>query len=104
MEKTTSAVIRDLKPIFARHGVPDMLIADDKSFDSLEITEFSKMWNFKMVASSPKYPKSNGQEERFVKIMKDILKKEEDPTPQQKHANYWSGIFSCTNTNRTITQ
>lgn len=77
--KTASSVIRGLKPILARHGIPDLMIADNNPFGSFEMTQFAKSWNFKIVTSSPRYPKSNGQAERFVKIMKDIMRKAEDP-------------------------
>ena len=78
-QKTAKAVITGLKPILARHGIPDEIIADNNPFGSLEMKQFAQSWNFQIRTSSPRYPQSNGQAERFVKIIKDILKKSKDP-------------------------
>ncbi|XP_012938293.1 uncharacterized protein LOC106011828 [Aplysia californica] len=78
-QKTTLAVITGLKPILARHGTPEQVIADNNSFGSLEMEEFAKSWNFRIITSSPRYPQPNGQAERFLRIFKDILKKAKDP-------------------------
>ena len=75
MSKTANATILALKSIFARHGIPNKLIADNMPFNSKEFLEFSKKWNFKVVASSPKYPQSNGLAERNVQTIKKLLKK-----------------------------
>lgn len=81
--KGSQAVIEIMKPIFARQGIPDELIADNNPFGSREMNIFAKEWNFKITTSSPRYPQSNGQAERFVNIVKTIMKKcsedESDP-------------------------
>ena len=75
MSKTANATIAALKSIFARHGIPNKLIADNMPFNSKEFLEFSKKWSFKVVTSSPKYPQSNGLAERNVQTIKKLLKK-----------------------------
>jgi len=78
-QKTAQAVITGLKPILARHGIPEQIIADNNPFGSLKMIEFAKRWNFQIITSSPRYPQSNGQAERFVRILKNIPKKAKDP-------------------------
>lgn len=73
--KTAREIISKLKPMFARHGIPEVLIADNMPFGSAEMREFAKNWEFEIVTSSPRYPKSNGLAERNVQTLKKLLKK-----------------------------
>ena len=75
MSKTANATIAARKNIFARHGIPNKLIADNMPFNGKEFLEFSKKWSFKVVASSPKYLQSNGLAERNVQTIKKLHKK-----------------------------
>ena len=62
MKKTTksSEIIRALKSIFARHGVPEQVRSDNgPQYDSSEFSHFAKEWGFKHVTSSPRFPQSN---------------------------------------------
>ena len=78
--QTSQEVIRALKAIFARHGVPQIVRSDNgPQFSSGEFIKFSKDWGFESVTSSPKYPQSNGAAERAVQTLKTLLKMEEDP-------------------------
>ena len=82
MAKTTksSEVIRVLKSIFARHGIPEQLRSDNgPQYDSAEFSHFAKQWGFKHVTSSPRFPQSNGEVERGVRTVKKLLQKAEDP-------------------------
>ena len=59
MQKTTksSEVIRALKSIFARHGIPEQVRSDNSpQFDSAEFAYFAKEWGFKHSTSSPRFP------------------------------------------------
>ncbi len=80
-DTSSSAVIQALKTIYARHGIPDEVRSDNgPQYHSKEFAQFAKEWGFKHTTSSPRYPQSNGEVERAVRTVKDILKKENDPT------------------------
>ena len=77
--KKGSEVVRALKSIFARHGIPEKVRSDNgPPFDSGEYARFANDWGFKITTSSPKFPRSNGEAERAVQTAKSILKKEKD--------------------------
>ena len=83
MQKTTKSheVIRDLKAIFARHGILEEVRSDNgPQYASIEFTHFAKEWGFKRTTSSPRFPQSNGEAERAVETTKSLLKKEKDPS------------------------
>ena len=73
--KTADEVVRVLKPIFARHGIPDVLMSDNMPFQSHVIKQFANEWGFDLITSSPTYAQSNGQSERYVGIVKSMLRK-----------------------------
>ena len=77
--KTAGTVIKHLKSIFARHGIPEELVSDYMPFNSKEFHEFAKEWGFKQTTSSPTYAQSNGMSEKAVQTVKRILKKADDP-------------------------
>lgn len=73
-------VIVHLKSIFARHGIPEILITDNgPQFACQEMKEFANEYCFEHVTSSPRYPQSNGEAERAVRTVKNLLKKASDP-------------------------
>ena len=47
-------------------------------FDCAEFTHFAKQWDIELAPSSPRYPQSNGEVERAVQTVKNILKKEKE--------------------------
>ena len=49
-----------MKDMFARHGIPERLIADNMPFNSVKFKDFASKWEIEAVTSSPHYPKSNG--------------------------------------------
>ncbi len=77
-QKTAEATIKAMKETFARHGIPEKIIADNMPFDSRAFRAFCEDWELEVITSSPHYPKSHGQIERFVQIMKQMLRKAED--------------------------
>lgn len=77
---TATQVINKLKAIFARHGVPEVLVTDNgPQFSAEEFAAFAKDYDFIHTTTSPHYPQSNGEAERAVRTVKSLLKKGEDP-------------------------
>lgn len=60
--KTGRKIIRLTKSQFARHGIPERVISDIRPpFGSREFAEFSKIYEFEHVKSSPRYAQSNSK-------------------------------------------
>jgi len=77
---TSQEVIKHLKSIFARHGIPELMISDNGGqYASEEFKRFAAHYQFRAVTSSPMYPRANGAAERMVQTMKNILEKSPDP-------------------------
>nr|XP_050031134.1 uncharacterized protein K02A2.6-like [Dermacentor andersoni] len=79
---TSAAVINHCKSIFARHGIPEVVVSDNgpqfsRAFGA-EFSKFASDYNFQHVTSSPHYHQSNGMAESAVKIIKGSLKKTAD--------------------------
>lgn len=84
LDRLTSAeTINHCKSIFARHGIPDIVRSDNgpqfEPVNTSEFAEFSRIYGFQHITSSPRYPQSNGFVESAVKTVKFRLKKSEDP-------------------------
>ena len=74
--ESSAQVITHMKSIFSRHGIPQIVMSDGgPCFTSREFQQFSKLWGFQCVRSSPHYPRSNGLAENCVKIVKRLLSK-----------------------------
>ena len=77
---TSVSIIRAPKAIFARHGIPSVLVSiKGPLYSSTEMQEFAERYNFQHITSSPHYPQSNGMAERAVKTAKSLLEKSADP-------------------------
>ena len=76
--KTAACVIMHLKSMFARHGIAQHLMSDNMPFASCEFQAFAKEWRAKLTTSSPTYAQSNGQIERFVSVVKQMLRKADE--------------------------
>lgn len=75
-DSTAGNVIKHMKSSFARHGIPKQVVADNgPPFNSKEMQQFSKEWNFDLVNSSPYLSNSNGMAERSIQTIKKMLKK-----------------------------
>ena len=74
MQSTT--VIQHTKSIFARYGIPEVVISDNgPQYASQEYEEFANTWGFCCNTSSPAYPQSNGLADRTVQTVKNLLEK-----------------------------
>ena len=73
---TTRLLLKELKAVFARFGIPDTLVTNNgPQFVSAELAVFARTWEFDHVTSSPKYPQSNSKAENAVKTVKSLFKK-----------------------------
>lgn len=74
--ETSQCVINALKKLFSIHGIPDSLVSDNgPCFNSWEFKKFCLDWKIRSIKTSPHYPQSNGQVERFVQTVKNTFKK-----------------------------
>ena len=77
---TSKSIIQAMKTIFARHGIPEVVMSDNgPQYSSQEFKDFAADYNFKHITSSPNFPQSNGQAERGVKTVKRLLTNARDP-------------------------
>ncbi|XP_060085632.1 uncharacterized protein K02A2.6-like [Ylistrum balloti] len=76
---SSKTTVTALKSIFARHGIPQEVVTDNgPQSASATFRKFSHDWEFTHTTSSPRYPKSNGQAERCVQTVKNLLKKADE--------------------------
>ena len=74
--KRTKCLIDAMRSQFARHGVPELVMSDNgPQFSCGEFRVFAQRWDFEQVTSSPRNPQSNGQVERAIGMVKNIVKK-----------------------------
>lgn len=76
--KCSSEIIKKLKKIFATHGIPEIVVADNNPFGSLECKEFARNWEFEIVTTSPHHHQANGMAESGIQIAKSLLRKNTD--------------------------
>ena len=93
-----TSVTNHLCSIFARHGVPEVLVTDGgPPFNSFKFTQFSERYGFTHIKSSPKFSQSNGEAERTVQTVKQLLKKANvaGTDPYLAMLSYRSTPLSC---------
>ena len=77
---TSKSVIACLKAQIGLYGYFDELVTDNGSnFTSYEFKNFATEYGFVHTTTSPHFASSNGQAERTVQTVKNILKKNDDP-------------------------
>ena len=77
---TSQEVINHTRSIFARHGIPEIVVSDNGPQYSADLyATFAREYDFEHVTSSPHYPQGNGEAERAVKTVKGMLRKSGDP-------------------------
>ncbi|XP_062538134.1 uncharacterized protein K02A2.6-like [Armigeres subalbatus] len=73
---TTSAVTEFLDELFARFGVPNVIVTDNGTqFSSEQFAVLCRKNGIQHFRTSPYHPQSNGQSERFVDTLKRSLRK-----------------------------
>lgn len=66
--------------MYARHGIPEQLVSDNgPQFSANTFSKFKEEFGFMHITSSPRFPQSNGEVERAVQTVKNLLKKASDP-------------------------
>ena len=79
-DMTSKESIKHMKSIFARHGIPQTIISDNGTqFSSEEFKNFAREYGFTHVTSSPMHASGNGEAERAVRTVKELLEPSEDP-------------------------
>ena len=74
LQCSSAKTIAAMKELFAEHGIPEIIRMDNgPQFASHLFAEFTKDWNIDHKLSSPQNPRSNGQAESAVKIVKGLL-------------------------------
>lgn len=69
-------VIKKLVAIFARFGLPDVLVSDiGPPFYSHDFISFLRRQGIEVMKSPPYNPSSNGQAERLVRTVEEVLQK-----------------------------
>jgi hypothetical protein len=76
--KTAEKTVAVMKSVFARHGIQDIIVADNQPFNSHAFCQVAKAWDFKVQTSSPTYAQSNGMAERCVQTVKNLMKKSKE--------------------------
>ena len=71
---TTTKTIEHLRILFARHGLPQQLVSDNRpQFISEEFALFLQSNGIKHVRTAPYHPATNGLAERFVQTFKSAM-------------------------------
>jgi len=79
-QPTAEEIIVHTKSIFARHGIPEVVVSDNgPQYTSDAYAKLAQKYQFQHVTSSPYLPQSNGEAERAVGTVKNLLKKSNDP-------------------------
>ena len=88
---TSNAISKAMKVLFARYGIPNILVADNgPQFAAAEFAVFANRWGFRHVTSSPRYPQSNGKVENAVKTVKRLFTKcQEDKQSEHQALIDW---------------
>ena len=75
-DSKSSTVINYTKSIFARHGIPKVVISDNgPQYSAYKYKEFATSWDFIHTTFSPEFSQSNGLVERTIQTIKKTLYK-----------------------------
>ena len=76
---TSEHTIEVMREVFATHGIPDVTMSDNgPQFSAEAFAQFATSYGFTQTTSSPRYRQTNGEAERAVRTLKEILKKNDD--------------------------
>ena len=98
----SQTTIRCLRSLFARFGIPSMLVSDNgPAYTSAEFSQFTEMNGIRHIRVAPYHPASNGLAENMVKNMKRALLNSKGEGMIQKNLDnfllrYWITPHSTT--------
>ena len=73
---TADCIIKHLKDVFSRYGLPNIVISDGASiYKCKKLDDFARVYEFEHVISSARNAQSNGQVERMIQTIKKGLMK-----------------------------
>lgn len=103
MRTTTAEVtVKKVRELFGRFGLPETSVTDNgPQFCSKEFKVFLRENGVKHVKCAPYHPSSNGLAERFVRTLKEALRKDVQMSPDVRLANF---LLSYRNTPHATTQ
>ena len=73
--KSASAVISHFRTVFARHGLPEIMVADNMPYDSSDMIMFATEYGFTINTSRPEHAASNNQSEQMIGTVKLLMRK-----------------------------
>ena len=77
-ESTSSFVIGKLKNMFAKFGIPEVMVSDNRpQFGSAAFRQFAVDYGFQHCTSNPHFPQENGCAERAVQTAKRLLSQDD---------------------------
>ena len=77
-ESTSSFVIGKLKNMFAKFGIPEVMVSDNgPQFGSAAFRQFAVDYGFQHCTSNPHFPQENGCAERAVQTAKRLLSQDD---------------------------
>ena len=99
---TTQNTIPKLRSIFATHGLPEVLVTDNRTaFTSREFKEFTKRNGIQHLTTAPYHPSSNGLAERAVQTFKRAIEKSSSQADIQTRVSRF--LFHYRTTPHTVT-
>lgn len=98
---SSEATIKALRPMFACHGLPEIIVSDNgTAFTSNEFQEFVKRNGIRHITTAPYHPATNGLAERAVQTFKAGLNKSIHGDVETKLARF---LFSYRTTPHSTT-
>lgn len=86
---TTQATVEHLRAMFARFGLPKVMVTDNGTcFTSSEFAEFTRRNHIRHFKTAPYHPSSNGLAERAVQTFKKGMKKQITGTIQTQLSRF----------------
>ena len=89
--KTAKSVQKALLAIFAVHGIPEEMIADNMPFNSRDFKSFARETHFRIITTSPTLSQANGMAERSIQTVKRMLKKANEDGIDESYVCYSIG-------------